>query len=91
MKIINGKSLGLSLGLTGILFYVACIFIMLALGQEGTTWFFNSILHGIDVAPISRVSIPFVESLVGLALTFVLGWIAGYIIAQIYNWNSKVS
>lgn len=88
MNKINSKKLGLAIGTTGVILYLACMCFMLIAGNEGTTWVFNSILHGLDVTSINQVHVPFEQTTVGIILTFILGWIAGYLIGIIYNWSN---
>ena len=89
MEVINIRKLGLATGLTGVLLYLGCILLMLALGRDGTIQFFNSLLHGLDVAPIIRMDMPFWESLLGIVEIFVLGWLTGVCIAGIYNFSMR--
>ncbi len=67
---LNAKKLGLALGTTGAIIYLGCICLMLIAGQDGTTWFFNSILHGLDVSSVSRMDVPIGQSIIGIILTF---------------------
>lgn len=87
MHIINSNKLGLALGTTGVILYLGCMCLMLIAGQDGTTWFFNSILHGLDVSSVSRMNVPAGQSIAGIALTFGLGWITGFLTGTIYNWK----
>ncbi len=87
MNTINSKKLGIALGTTGVIFYIGCMLLMLIVGQTGTTWFFNSLLHGLDVSSISRMSVPAVQTIVGIILTFGLGWLTGFLIGTFYNWK----
>ncbi|MDF1864631.1 MAG: DUF5676 family membrane protein [Saprospiraceae bacterium] len=87
MQTINSNKLGLALGLTGVILYLACMCLMLIAGQDGTIWFFNSILHGLDVSSISRMNVLFGQTIIGLILTFGLGWITGFLIGTFYNWK----
>ena len=87
MQTINSKKLGLAIGATGVILYLACICLMLIAGQEGTIWFFNSLLHGLDVSSVSRMNVLFGQTIIGLILTFGLGWITGFLIGTFYNWK----
>lgn len=89
MNTINSKKLGLALGSTGVLFYFGCMLLMLIGGKEGTTWFFNSILHGLDVTNATQMGVPAGQTVAGIIITFVLGWLAGNLIGTIYNWKIK--
>lgn len=85
MKTLSIKKLGLAVGSTGAIFYLGCMILMLVAGTKGTALLFNSLLHGLDVEPVIRMGVPFGETVIGLVLTFILGGIAGALIALIYN------
>jgi len=89
MNTINSNKLGLALGSTGVLFYLGCMLLMLIAGKEGTTWFFNSILHGLDVTNVAQMGVPIGQTVTGIIITFVLGWLGGYLVGTIYNWKIK--
>jgi hypothetical protein len=48
-------------------------------------FFFNSLLHELDVEPIIRMSVPRLQAFFGLVQTFILEWLIGALIAAIYN------
>ncbi len=75
-------------GITGALLYFGCILVMWTVGRENTIFFFNSLLHGLDVEPIIRMDIPWWEAVMGIIETFVLGWLIGGVIASIYNFGA---
>lgn len=89
MDKINSKRLGLALGITGSLLYFGCALIMLLLGHDATVKFFNTMLHGFDVASIIRMEISPLEVCFGVVQTFILGWLIGASIAFIYNITLK--
>lgn len=88
MKPINPLWLGLGIGGAGAVFYVGCAVIMAVLPHELTIRFFNSLMHGFDVSTVMRWDIPLLETLIGIAATFVLGGIFGGIVGGIYNLGS---
>lgn len=88
IDIISPRRLGLAFGLTGVVFYLACILTMSTAPHDKQILFFNSLLHGLDVAPILRASVPLGEVLLGIISTFVLAWFAGAMVAGFYNWAS---
>ena len=92
MNHINIRKLGLAFGITGALLYFGCAAVMLILGHDSTVKFFNSLLHGLDVASIIRMGIPLAEVLTGLVQTFIISWLIGACIAGIYNisFNKKI-
>lgn len=85
MNKINSNKLGIALGITGVVLYFGCMLLMLIGGEAGTTWFFNSILHGLDVSDVSRMKVPIGQSIIGIILTFGLGWFTGFLTGTIYN------
>ena len=89
MNSINYKKLGIASGLTGALLYIACILVMLILGQNGIVKLFNSLLHGLDVSSVARMNVPVLEAGIGVVLTFILGWLIGACIGALYNWQIK--
>lgn len=82
---LDAKKLGLALGLTGAIIYIGCVCLMLIMGETGTIWFFNSILHELDVSTVSQMSVPLGQTIMGVVLTFALGGISGFFIGTIYN------
>lgn len=82
---INIKKFGLAVGLTAALLYIGCIVVMATVGHDGSVKFFNSLLHGLDISSIVRMNIPLSEAFIGIAETFILGWMVGACIAAIYN------
>lgn len=87
MNAIHIRKFGLAVGLTWALLYLGCAIVMLTVGREGTALFFNSLLHGLDTAPIIRMDVPFYEFIIGLLESFVLGWLVGACVAGIYNFS----
>ena len=82
---IDPRRAGLAFGGATGLFYVGCVFVMLAVPQESVVRFFNSIMHGLDVAPIMRWDMPWWEAVLGALEIFVLGWLFGALVAVLYN------
>lgn len=89
MNRIHVFKFGLACGLTGTLLYLGCVILMLTVGEQGIVLFFNSLLHGLDVAPILRTDVPLWEAGLGIIETFVLSWLIGACIASIYNAMTK--
>ncbi len=85
MKKLNAKKLGLAFGSTAAILYLGCVLLMIIVGQEGMVAFFNVLLHGFDTSVIIRMDIPWWEGLIGIVLTFILGWLTGALVAAIYN------
>jgi len=82
---INAKKFGFAVGLTMALLYLGCVVVMATVGYDGTVKFFNSLFHGMDTSSIVRMNIPLSEACIGIAETFILGWLVGACIAAIYN------
>lgn len=84
---LNPIRLGWGFGATGVVFYLGCMLTMATVPREKAVIFFNSLLHGLNVEPILKTSIPGSEVMLGLTTTFILGWFAGVLIAGFYNWG----
>ena len=84
---IDIKSFGMAWGITFALLYMGCVLVMAIAGRETTVFFFNSLLHGLDVGPIIRMDMPWWEMIMGIIETFILGWLTGAAIASIYNFS----
>jgi hypothetical protein len=87
---LNPRCLGLAFGATGLMFYLGCMLTMATVPQKSAVTFFNSLLHGLDVGPILKTSVPPTQVVLGLITTFVLGWFAGVLIAGIYNLSLRM-
>lgn len=83
------RKFGIAVGLIGAFLYLGCVLLMIVVGKEGTTIFFNSLLHGLDTSSIIRMEISFIEVCIGFLETLVLGWLVGAGIASIYNFQMK--
>ena len=82
---LNPRCMGLAFGATGLVFYLGCMLTMATVPQESAVTFFNSLLHGLDVGPVLKTTVPLPQVALGLVTTFILGWFAGVLIAGIYN------
>ena len=87
METIDVKRFGMACGLTSSLLYLGCVFVMWSVGKEASILFFNSLMHGIDVASIIRTEMPWWEMVMGLVEIFIIGWLTGATIASIYNFG----
>ena len=88
---LNSIRLGLGFGAAGVVFYLGCMFTIATVPREKVVVFFNSLLHGLNVEPILKTSVPAGEAVVGLITTFILGWFAGVLIAGYYNLGVRKS
>ncbi|HEX2787545.1 MAG TPA: DUF5676 family membrane protein [Ignavibacteria bacterium] len=86
---INIKKFGLAFGTTSGLLYLGCAILLSILGKEQTVFFFNTLLHGIDVSTIIKPTMSFGIAVIGLIESFILGWFVGVCIAAIYNFSLK--
>lgn len=89
MSRLSISRLAFSIGAVSALFYLGCVLLMLILPQERVIAFFNSLLHGWDVAPIMRWDMPWWEALLGVVQIFILGWFCGALVAAIYNLSGR--
>ncbi len=87
---LNPRCMGLAFGATGLVFYLGCMLTMATLPRESAVTVFNSLLHGLDVEPILKTSVPPAQVVLGLVTTFILGWFAGVLIAGIYNLSLRM-
>lgn len=87
---LNPKYLGLAFGVTGVLFYLGCMLTMATVPHETAVIFFNSLLHGLDVEPVLKTSVPPSQVALGLVTTFIFAWFAGVLIAGIYNLSLRM-
>jgi hypothetical protein len=61
--------------------YLGCMIVMATAGREASIFFFNSLMHGIDVTSIIRMDMPLWEAGIGIVEIFILGWLSGASIA----------
>ncbi len=72
-------------GVTAGLLYVGCALIMLVADHDGTTYFFNSLLHGLDISGIVHMEMFMWQNCIGFLATLLLGWLTGACVAWIHN------
>lgn len=87
---LNPKYLGLAFGATGVVFYLGCMLTMATVSHDKAVVFFNSLLHGLDVGPILKTSVPASQVALGLVTIFILCWFVGVLIAGIYNLGGRL-
>ena len=81
---LNEKKVAFSLASTsGIIYIVSAM--LVAIFPAGTVKVFGALLHGIDISKITRESVPFTSTIIGLIEIVALSLVAGYIFAKIYN------
>ena len=79
------RRFALAVGLTFALAHLGCVLLMLVLPRAIVIRFSNTLTYGVDWAPVARWQIPLWEAALGLVGVFILGWIAGAVVAAIYN------
>lgn len=84
-SVLDIRRMGFAVGGAAALFYMGCVVVMLVAPRETVVQFFNSILHGWDVAPIMRWEMPWWEAALGTLEIFLLGWLFGALVAALYN------
>jgi hypothetical protein len=89
MRMLSVTRLGFALGASTALLYLACMVITMTAPKPFVIHFFNSILHGVDVAPIMRWAMPWWEMVVGVLEVFILGWLFGALLAVLYNVGTR--
>lgn len=89
IALLSPPRFGLGFGIAGAVFYLGCVLTMASVPREKAVTFFNSLLHGLNVEPVLQDSVPLPEVILGIVTTFILGWIAGYLVAGFYNWGLK--
>ena len=85
MDTLSIKRFGFALGAVFALFYLGCVLVMFTVPKVMVIWFFNSLMHGVDVAPVMRSDMPWWEAIVGVLEIFILGWLVGAASAMFYN------
>lgn len=85
MNSLSPLRFGFALAVCSALAYLSCAVVMATLPHQVTVWFFNSIMHGLNVEPLMRWDIPWWETIIGVLEIFVLGWLFGAVFAVAYN------
>ena len=85
MGAINVKKMGLSLGLTLVVLRVGCVIVFSLVSREQAISFFNTLLCGIDIGQILNMQTSTLSIVYGVIQIFILGWLAGALMASIYN------
>lgn len=85
MATIDIRRFGFALGTTFAFLYLGCVLIMAVLSREAAIFFFNSLMHGVDMTSILRTNMPLYEMMIGIVEIFVLGWLIGATVASLYN------
>ena len=80
---LNAKRVSLSLAaVAGIISIICALLILIA--PQATMNLFGAIFHGIDLSQISKTA-TLGSSILGIIEAMILGWIAGWLFAVVYN------
>ncbi|MBS3065885.1 hypothetical protein J4229_02455 [Candidatus Pacearchaeota archaeon] len=85
---LSPKVVALSLAVVSGILYIVCA-ILLALTPAGTLALFNNLFHGIDLTSITKTSVTFGSTLIGLIEIVVYALITGWLFAKVYNYFSR--
>jgi len=85
MERLSVTRLGFACGTLLAVLYGASMLVVMTGPRSAVVAFFNSVLHGINVASIMRWDMPWWEMVVGIMEGFLLGWLCGAMIAIVYN------
>ena len=81
---LNAKKVAFSLAGASAIIYIICA-ILIAIFPIGTVKVFGFLFHGIDISKISRMSVPFTSTILGLIEIIALSMLFGFVFAKIYN------
>lgn len=87
MRVLSVPRFGFSLAMALALSYIGCVFVMVSVPKDVAIRFFNTLMHGVDVAPIIRWEMAWWEMVIGLLQVFILGWLFGSMVAMFYNFG----
>lgn len=85
MDTLKPTKFAIATGLTSVVIYLGCNFIMSILGKESLVKLANLLFHGMDFTTIVRLQVPILETLIGTVVSFIFWGVIGYILAFIYN------
>jgi len=80
---LNTRRVANSLAITAGIFSLACALLIL-MAPAFTVNLFGAIFHGIDLSQISKTA-TLGSSILGIIEAMILGWIAGWLFAVVYN------
>lgn len=89
MHTIDPRRFGFALGSTWALLYLGCAFLMATLPREKALAFANTLVHGVDWAPIVNWDKSWSATVMGVVCVFVLGWLIGATFAALYNLTAR--
>ncbi|MEK6875267.1 MAG: DUF5676 family membrane protein [Nanoarchaeota archaeon] len=84
---ISPKGTGIALASITFILSILCLLAVLFLGDSSTK-FFNLFFHGIDLNAI-KTTPNIMQGLIGTVVITVIGFVAGWVFAIIYNKYSK--
>ncbi len=85
MNKLNVKKFATASGITGAIIYLSCFVLMSILPKSTLVKLGNLIFHGVDFTNDLRMGIPIMETILGIAVSFVLWGLIGFIFSSVYN------
>lgn len=88
MTNLNKNVVGKTVASFAAIWYVFCWLVIRVFGESGIR-FFNYFMHGIDLMKISKTTFNLSGDIAGLVIVLVLGYVAGWLFAKLYNYFAK--
>lgn len=88
MENINVKASGLAFAIVSTILSLLCA-LSYWLFPNLTIGYFNYIVHGIDITPLTTRSISLSNVLIGLVIVFISAYLIGALLAITYNYFNK--
>mgnify|MGYP001603824989 FL=1 len=88
MDKLNNKIVGFALATTSAILYLICA-VFIWLFPKGTMNYANYMLHNIDLGSIASKTMTLGNTIIGLILIFVSGYLVGILFASLYNYFNK--
>ena len=80
---LNPKKVALSLEIVASIISLVCA-VLIWIFPAGTVNLFGSIFHGLDLSKIATTP-TLGSTIIGVVEVFILGWVAGWLFAVVYN------
>ena len=81
---LNTKLFALATGITTTIFSLVCA-ILFWLAPQISLTIFNSLFHGIDLTKIAKNDLTFGSVILGLIISFIIGYLFGLLLTIFYN------
>ena len=82
---LSPKRFGFACASAAGLFYLGCVFLMAVAGAENLAFFFNGLVHGLDLRPILVDKMSIGVTITGFVHTVIMSWLFGALVAVVYN------